>query len=397
MRHFLLAGFALLLSSGICSAAPITIAKIPGAGKEGLTLAGLRGGGTMGQLFLGTLKGDLERSGWFRVENGAFAAIKVGGNIDGTDSAVRTSIEVTWPQGRFTWGESSQGRQGVRQQAHRLSDEIVKRVLGRQGMAATRLVFVGKHDGSDLYVCDADGYDLARLTQDRVSCLAPYWDPSATCIYYTTFLKGFPCIYRVPAAGGMRQPLAKFAGLNTGGAVSPDRSLMALVLSIAGNPELYVLNLNTRNLTRLTHTAQASEASPSWSPDGESIAYVSDSGGKPQIYTIQARVKTPRRLTFRGSENVAPDWGPDGRIAYCTRQGSYQIAVLDPETGESQLLTSGPDHEDPSWAPDARHIACSRAEGRGRASLYLLDTLGDAPVRLLTINGYWVSPDWSEK
>ncbi|MDD5704835.1 MAG: DPP IV N-terminal domain-containing protein [Kiritimatiellae bacterium] len=387
--------FFVALAAGAFAAPQIVVQKVAGTGKQGLSLGGLKGQGEMGQVFLATLKNDLERSGWFRIEEGVAAGIRLSGEARGDSAAVRTGLEVVWPQGRFAWGEGARGKAEVRRQAHRLSDEIVKRVLGKQGMASARIVMVGKHDGSDLYLCDSDGYGMQRLTQDRVPCVAPNWDPSCKLIYYTTFLRGFPCIYRVPAAGGTRQPLAQFTGLNTGGAISPDRTLMAVILSVSGNPELYVLNLNTRNVTRLTHTPRAAEASPCWSPDGQSIAYVSDVTGRPHIYVMQSATKQSRRLTFRGSENVAPNWGPDGRIAYCTRQSGYQIALLDPASGQTEVLTSGPDHEDPSWAPDARHIVCSRKEGRARSTLYVLDTLGDSPIRLLSHEGNWGSPDWS--
>ncbi len=392
-----LPALCLLAAAGIPAAAQIEVVKPPASGKQGLSLGELRGSGEMGSLFVATLRSDLERSGWFEVGTSPRAGTRVTGDARGDAAALATRIEVVWPQGRFAWNESPGGKRDARRLAHRLSDEIVRRVLGRQGMAATRIAMVGKHDGSDIYLCDADGAGLTRLTQDRVICLAPRWDPAGRHIYYTAYLRGFPAIYRVPAAGGIRQPLAQFTGLNTGGAISPDGTLMALVLSLPGNPELHVLNLGSRRLTRLTHTPRAAEASPCWSPDGQSLAYVSDASGSPQVYVIRADNKQPRRITFRGSENVAPDWGPDGRIACCTRQAGYQIAVLDPDTGRAETLTAGPDHEDPSWAPDGRHIVCSRNEGGGRTALCILDTMGDPPLRLPLPEGKWGAPDWASR
>jgi len=394
--------FAILALLFICSvsttrAADISVVGSGGTGKESISLADLRASGDAGQIFAHTLKADLERSGWFTIGSGRYETIRAAGAAQGGGDALRTQVEVTWPKGRFAWTESTRTRDEARWQAHRLSDEIVRRVLGKTGMAATRIAMIGKHDGSDIYICDADGAGMVRLTQDRVNCLSPYWHPDGGNLFYTSFLRGYPCIYRVPAAGGTRVPLAQFAGLNTGGAVSPDGTWLALILSLPGNPELYLLNLNTRRLTRLTQSPRAAEASPCWSPDGQSIAYVSDASGSPQVYVMQADNKQPRRLTIRGSENVAPSWGPDGRIACSTRQNGYQIALIDPSTGRSEVITSGPDHEDPSWAPDSRHIVCSRFDGPGRSSLWILDTLGDSPVRLFSNQGNWMSPDWSDK
>jgi TolB protein len=394
--------FAILALLFICSvsttrAADISVVGSGGTGKESISLADLRASGDAGQIFAHTLKADLERSGWFTVGTGRYETLRVSGTAQASADALRTQIEVSWPKGRFAWGESTRTRSEARWQAHRLSDEIVRRVLGKTGMAASRIAMIGKHDGSDVYLCDSDGANMVRLTQDRVNSLSPYWHPDGSHIFYTTFIRGYPCIYRVPATGGSRVPLAQFAGLNTGGAVSPDGTWLALILSLPGNPELYLLNLHTKRLTRLTNTPRAAEASPCWSPDGQSIAYVSDASGSPQVYTIRADNKQPRRLTIRGRENVAPSWGPDGRIVCCTRQNGYQIALVDPATGHSEVITSGPDHEDPSWAPDGRHIVCSRSTGRRRSAIVVLDTQGDPPVTLFAREGHWVSPEWSSR
>ncbi len=398
MKHRSLLLLALLCHTLVpARAATISIVKPAGSGKEAISLADLTVAGEVGQLFATTLKNDLERSGWFTVGSGRYEQVRVSGRAEGSGATLQTRLEITWPQGRCGWSETSRTLQEARWQAHRLNDEIIKRALGKRGMAASRIAMIGKHDGSDIYLCDYDGAGLTRLTQDRVTSLSPYWHPSGSHLFYTSFIRGFPCIYRVPVSGGSRVPLAQFTGLNTGGAVSPDGRLMALILSLPGNPELYILNLETHRLTRLTQTPRAAEASPCWSPDGQSIAYVSDIGGSPQLFIMDAATKQPRRLTLQGRENVAPSWGPDGRITYCTRQQGYQVAVIDPATGVSQVLTSGPDHEDPSWAPDGRHIICSRNDGRGRASLLILDTGGDPSVSLPLREGHWVSPEWSAR
>ena len=39
-------------------------------------------------------------------------------------------------------------------------------------------------------------------------------------------------------------------------------------------------------------------------------------------------------------ENVAPDWGANGWIAYTSRQGRYVVCVLDPETKQTKLKSA---------------------------------------------------------
>ena len=396
LRQFLFLLFATASLLRAQSPVRITVVKEAGSGKDPVSLADLRASGETASLFRQVLKQDLERSGWFETREDRSGLFHIVGTASSSGTALNTKIRVAWSDGTFVWAESSQTTRDARWQAHRLSDEIVKRVKGFNGMAATRIAFVGKDHGrgGGIFLCDSDGANAVQLTKERISPLSPYFDPTGQFIFYTSFDKGYPCVFRVPAAGGSRSAYASFVGLNTGGAVSPDGRMIAIILSHVGNPELFVLNLSDRKAYRQTHTKNGSEASPCWSPDGQSIAYVSDQGGTPQVYVVDSNTHQSRRISFRGSQNVAPSWGPDGRIAYCTRQSGYQIAVYDPRTGQEEVISSGPDHEDPSWAPDGRHIICSRKDGAG-SSLCILDTKDKTEVRLSLPSGNWRAPEWS--
>lgn len=83
----------------------------------------------------------------------------------------------------------------------------------------------------------------------------------------------------------------------------------------------------------------------------------------------------------------------NGYIAFSSRIGGrYRIAMINPATKNLKLVeTDYADYEDPSWAPDGRHIVCSRTS-QYRSSIYLLDTLKDSHVALISGSGDWVSP-----
>lgn len=365
-----------------------------GAEKNTVSLAGLSAAGPNGQLFVRTLTRDLELSGWFKVAPSG--AVRVSGTAAEAGSGVQTGCRITWPGKAFSWNKVSMGQAEVRRQAHQLADEMVRLIAGETGIAQSRIVFVNRRgrNNADLYVCDADGLGVMQVTHDNVAAVGPRWAPNGRDIYYTSFVRGYPAVYRM-VAGSERKALASFKGLNTGAAVSPDGGRVALVLSYQGNPELYVLSLASGQLTRLTQTPHGAEASPCWSPDGRSIVYVSDVAKMPQLYIVDVATRQSRRLTYKGAENVNPDWSRKGLIVYATKRGGgYQIATVDPRAGEGscQTLTPAGDYEHPSWAPDGRHVICS-----SRSTLYVLDTLGDPAVRLINIPGNWMSPDWSDR
>ncbi len=379
--------------------AQIVITK-PAGEKINITLAPLTADqDPASALFMRTLRDNLNRSGWFQVTGAGQAEVAVSGQVQRRRDRLTVQCRATGTANRREFMAQSYHHEAAdaRRLAHRVADDIVQAVTGRPGIASTRLAFVGRTDqAAELFIADADGEGMRQLTRDNNIAVRPRWGPTGNVLTYTAYLRRFPDVFWIDLDSGQRRILANHSGLNSGGVISPDGNEMAVVLSKDGNPELYVQHLRTGRLTRLTNTPHANEASPSWSPDGREIVYVSDPGGRPQLYILSRDGGRPRRVTTRGS-NVSPDWGPNGLIAFSSRiGGQYQIALLDPQTEHIRHLPmpDGADYEDPSWAPNGRHIACARRENF-RSQIYILDTAGDAPVRLTTQRGNWYSPAWS--
>jgi TolB protein len=346
------------------------------------------------QSFFHTLEKDLRLSGWFEIVHGG-GEIRVNGTSSSSGSDVKASGQVLRLNDQ-TVLLSKNYRGPSRVAAHRMADDIVQAVTGHKGIASMRIVLIGNHTGKkELYLCDADGGGLRQLTGEGRIVVGPSWGPDQNTIVYTSYMRGFPDICRIDLNRNRRDVLANYSGLNTGSDLSPNGKEMALILSKDGNPELYIKNLRSGSLTRLTAT-RATEASPSWSPDGRNLVYVSDSSGTPQLYIIPREGGAPRRISSRGTENVAPDWGANGMIACSSRSGGrYVVAIIQPSTGQTVYLPAdGADYEDPSWAPDGRHIVAARSVNY-QSSLYLLDTVSDRPVALLQGGGSWYSPDCS--
>jgi len=372
-----------------------------GAVKAGVDLSELQCVGDTAGRFRTVLAGDLERSGWFTLVGAGRGIVVVRGHGEeqGGELAVSCTVQNRALGKTYLKKTFRERSDQWRRLAHLVADEILWAVRQKKGIAATRIAMIGAHGGrKDLYLCDADGGGVVRVTRDEAACLSPAWLADAEGLVYTSFCRQFPDVYRIDLARGTREQLVHYPGLNSGADVSPDGRSIVLTLSKDGNPDLYVMDLKSRQLTRVTRTRYAAEASPSWSPDGRRIVFVSDKSGSPQLYVADRRSDRQDRLTFRGSENVAPDWGPANGIAFSSRRdGVYCIGVIDPSTrGETQLTSDYADYEDPSWAPNGRHIVCSRTVSY-KSDLYVLDTLGDAPLRLTSSEGSWYSPAWSPR
>jgi TolB protein len=398
MRHGWVVLLLLLGQAMVCEASDIVVSKTGTSTKSSLDISGLKASGPAGAVFVQTLESDLKRSGWFTVTR-AGGGVLVSGSCgeSGSDVVAQCDVRTSGSPQSLLQKRYVEASAQARRAAHKAADDIVFALKGVRGMAATRIAMIGARGGrKDLYICAADGANLTQITRDGVPCLAPSWGPDGSFLTYTSFRSGYPDVYRIDLSTLRRSRIAGFPGLNSGADVSPTGNRVALTLSKDGNPDLYILGAAGGVLARLTSTSHAAEASPSWSPDGNRIVYVSDRAHSPQLYVISASGGSEQRISVQGTENVAPDWGPDGRIVYSSKRGGiYQLCIADLSSGTTtQCTADAADHEDPSWAPDGRHLVYTRTSGYHK-SLSILDTLGDPEVRLISVDGDWSSPAWS--
>ena len=335
------------------------------------------------------LKRNLELSGLFVVAGSG--AIKVKG---GTGSVVAEGSGK-----RLTSTAAFADDKSARMAARRLSDAMCQAYGNQKGFACDKILFLnrgkqpakGSAKPGEICTCYPDGFDIRQHTSDAKMSVFPRWKTDGESIFYIGDKNGAPQIWEMNTATGVRNRKWSFKGTPAGIAVSPDGSKVAAILSFQGNPELYVLQGD--KYIRLTNTPLASEGQPTWSPDGRKIAYVSDEARNPQIYVIDVATKQKRRLTSQGRQNVDPDWGKDGRIVYITKRAGSQVAVMNPAEGDAtaEVVTETAGWEHPSWSRDMRHVAANN-----QGSLYVIDTLkgGDAPRKVFSAKGNWISPSW---
>jgi len=337
--------------------------------------------------FAKCLKKNLEISGLFIVQGSGMVKVTGVPGVSVVAEGAGKSLVST---------EAVSDAKSARMAARRLSDAMCEAFGGQKGFALDKVAFINRKGSDNAELCMAypDGFDIRQLTSDARAAIGPRWR-SPEEIYYVSYKTSSPQVYSYDLKASTRSLLwpKGIRGLSSPAAVSPDGTKVAIVASFQGNPDLYVLS-GTR-FTRLTNTPGASEGCPSWSPDGTKIVYVSDESRRQQLYIIDVATKKTRRLTFKGRDNVEPDWGRDGRIAYITKRGGAQVAVIDPAEGEpsTQLVTEPGNWEHPSWSRDMRHLVASRDK-----AIFIVDTVedGDKPRQMFMANGNWIDPTWSK-
>ncbi len=289
----------------------------------------------------------------------------------------------------------------LRNAAHRVSDVVYEKILGIRGAFATRIAYVAV-DGQppaqsyQLVVADADGENQRLILQSRFPLMSPSWSPDGQWLTYVSFENKRSAVYVQLVRTGERRQVSARAGINGAPAWSPDGKKLALTLGGSnGNPDIYVLDLGTQTLTRITDDP-AVDTEPAWTPDGRSLYFTSDRAGGPQIYRIGVNPgDRPKRITFSGNYNARPRLSPDGtQLAMVTLDsGNYRIAVQDLASGAVRVLSHGHLDESPSFAPNGVMLIYAEREG-SLGALATVSVDGLTGLRLKAQQGEVREPAW---
>jgi TolB protein len=289
----------------------------------------------------------------------------------------------------------------LRNAAHQVSDVIYEKILGIRGAFATRIAYVAVSgqppaQNYQLIVADADGENQRLVLESRFPLMSPAWSPDGQWLAYVSFETKHAAIYAQLVRTGERRQVSARAGINGAPAYSPDGRKLALTLGgSGGNPDIFVLDLATQALSRITDDP-AIDTEAVWASDGKSLYFTSDRAGSPQIYKVAPQPgEHPKRITFSGNYNARPRISPDGtQLAFVTLDGGgYRIAIQDLASGTVRVLSHGHLDESPSFAPNGATLIYSEREG-ARGTLSTVSTDGLTGIRLKSEQGEVREPVW---
>lgn len=178
-------------------------------------------------------------------------------------------------------------------------------------LADGRVIFSSTVNGSfaNLYVANADGGNLQRLTNGRAIDVEPKVNPkNSGDLVFVSGRGGRQQLYRMSLNGGGAERLTDGSGEASNPSWHPDGQFLAFAWTAGlepGNWSIFVMDVATRQFIQLTRGMRAEN--PSWAPDGRHIVFARTVGRETQLWSMLADGTQQKQLTFTGS-NEKPVW-----------------------------------------------------------------------------------------
>lgn len=202
----------------------------------------------------------------------------------------------------------------------------------------------------DIFVMNADGTNLRRLTDHPANDIWPAWSPDGARIAFPSRRDGNFEIYLMNPDGTDLQRLTHTPGHEDFPAWSPDGARILFTRSEV-DEGTFVIDADGSGEEKLLDFIVLE---PDWSPDGTRIVFGSDHEGFRGVYVMDADGSNLQKISTTSAGENSPTWAPDGiQIALTSwRTGDGEICVMDLE-GEylEQLTNNRAEEEFPAWQP----------------------------------------------
>ncbi len=170
------------------------------------------------------------------------------------------------------------------------------------------IAYASSVDGnSEIFRRPVDGGKATRLTFSESIETSPSWSPNGYEIVFMSDRSGQPMLYVMDRDGSNTRRITYDYNYCGGPAWSPKGDRIAFAAMDEGNNfNIYTISPDGSNPVKLT-TGAGSNEHPSWSPDGRHLVFMSTRTGSPEIFVMDADGKNVTRISYSGG-NSMPSW-----------------------------------------------------------------------------------------
>jgi uncharacterized repeat protein (TIGR01451 family) len=246
------------------------------------------------------------------------------------------------------------------------------------------LTFSSRRDLLDqIYATDVDGSNPTNLSAYPANDLGATWSHDGSRVAFSRTVDGNSDVYVMNADGTGLRRLTTDPGTDENPSWGPDDRI-AFDSDRAGNFDVYTMYSDGTGVTRLT-TGSSYDDVPSWSPNGNQIAFDSDRDGNEEIYIMNADGTGQRNVTHNPADDLSrPGWSQDGsRLVFTSyRSGNADVWTIGVDGSNPVQLTTDPGGDgDPAWSPDGAQIAF-QSNRSGSYEIYVMNADGSHLARV---------------
>jgi serine/threonine protein kinase len=290
-----------------------------------------------------------------------------------------------------------------------------------QGGGWGELAFVSTRTGRpQVYIMSADGKNVRPVTNEQNGACQPDWSPDGQKIVYISPCNGKQdtyqgaSLYIMEISTQTRSALPANLRGDFDPAWSPDGKRIAFTSLRDGYMEIYMINLETNLVTRLTKAQSILTGvyahQPAWNPFGSQVAYALKRQGVSQIWVTSdgdANLSKPNDQLVQSGNKVMdslPVWSPDGDYILFNETSFdgtalYKVMSMryeDRGTKQAVQLTIDPlPVVDVGYSPDGQWICFeSWPDKPANIDIYIASISGANRTRLTTDPGDDFDPVW---
>jgi Tol biopolymer transport system component len=239
---------------------------------------------------------------------------------------------------------------------------------------------------SEIFIMNADGTDVRRMTDNASSDERPNWSPDGSHLLFNSNRGENWDIYLMDVETGAIERLTFHEKEDLRASFMPDGRRIVFDSDRTGNDDIFIMERDSGEASMVQLTSdEGFDGYPEPSPDGRSIAYTSGSGGNKNIWLMDTDGGHKRQLTEDPGMDQAARFSPDGGLItfFSNRDGGHsEIYVMNADGSRKRRLTFALGFDFmPSFSPDGKLIAYD-SQQNGRRAIYLMNADGSNPRQI---------------